>query len=307
MRIGTVFPQTELHSAGEIRDYSRAIEDLGYHRTVVYDHVVGAGLSTRPNFAGPFSVEHCFHEVFALMAFVAAHTTELRLSTGVLVLPQRQTVLVARQAAEVDLLSDGRLDLGVGVGWNEVEFTALGASFHDRGRRFTEQVEVLRRLWTEKTVDLDLDHHRVPDAGLNPMPVQRPIPLLIGVGKASLLRRVARLGDGWVPFETTVSEAAASMTVLAAELAEVGKSVDDFPIQARIILREHDRADWRARIEEWRALGVSDLSLVTSGLGLTGWGDHVKILGDLAAELELTNEGGSGDRISDSAATAAGN
>jgi probable F420-dependent oxidoreductase len=200
MRIGAVFPQMEIgDDPGAIRSWAQAVEELGYQHVLAFEHVLGAGTDTRPGWQHAYTSETLFHEVFVLFGYLAAVTSRVELVTGVLVLPQRQTALVAKQAAEVDVLSGGRLRLGVGVGWNEVEYQALGASFGDRGARSEEQVEVLRRLWAEPTITYSGRWHQVDNAGINPLPVRRRIPVWFGGHAEAALRRVGRVGDGWLP------------------------------------------------------------------------------------------------------------
>src|SRR5215475_11432902 len=202
MRLGVVFPQTEIGTDPVvIRDYAQAAESAGYHHLLVFDHVLGAKverfdkLGRKP----PYTDEYPFHEVFVLFGYLAACTRRLELVTGIVILPQRQTALVAKQAAAVDVLSGGRLRLGVGVGWNAVEFEALGQDFTKRGRRVEEQVEVLRALWTRELVTFHGREHYISDAGLNPLPVQRPIPIWMGGESEVVQRRMSRLADGWMP------------------------------------------------------------------------------------------------------------
>src|SRR5467141_3322762 len=202
MRLGVVFPQTEIGSdPAVIRDYAQAAESAGYDHLLVFDHVLGGKLERfdklgrRP----PYTDESPFHEVFVLFGYLAAASQRLELVTGIIILPQRQTALVAKQAAAVDVLSGGRLRLGVGVGWNPVEFEALGEDFHTRGRRVEEQVEVMRALWTKELITVGGQHHRITDAGLNPLPVQRPIPVWMGGESEVVQRRMARVADGWMP------------------------------------------------------------------------------------------------------------
>src|SRR5690606_29371300 len=174
MKIGVVFPQTEIGAdAGGVRAFSEAVEDLGYTHLLAYDHVLGANTASRPGWTGSYSHESLFHEVFVLFSFAAGFTERLEFVTGVLILPQRQTALVAKQAASLDRLSNGRLRLGVGVGWNEVEYIALNENFRNRGARSEEQIAVLRRLWTNEVVDFEGRWHRIPDAGINPLPVKQ--------------------------------------------------------------------------------------------------------------------------------------
>jgi probable F420-dependent oxidoreductase len=180
MRLGVTFPQTEIgDDPDDIVDFVRAAEAGGFTFLMPYDHVLGAGLAHRPDWRGPYNAETPFHEVFVLFGFLAA-ITRLELVSGVLVLPQRQTALVAKQAAEVDVLTRGRFRLGVGIGWNEVEYQALGEGFRDRARRYEEQIEVLRLLWTNDVVTFKGRYHEIDEAGILPRPVQQPIPIWMG-------------------------------------------------------------------------------------------------------------------------------
>ena len=181
MRVGVTFPQTELGGdPGAVRAYAERVEELGYRHILIYDHVVGADPQVHTGWNGPYDVYTTFHEPFVMYGYLAAVTRSLELVTGVIILPQRQTALVAKQAAEVDLLSGGRFRLGIGVGWNAVEYEALGEDFGSRGKKSAEQIELLRRLWTEQSVTFDGDFHQVTGAGIAPLPVQRPIPVWIG-------------------------------------------------------------------------------------------------------------------------------
>src|SRR5690242_17181789 len=199
MQIGVVFPQTELGGdPGAVRAYAQGVEQMGYRHLLVYDHVLGADPNVHAPWRGPYDIDTTFHEPFVLFGFLAG-ITSLELVTGVIILPQRQTALVAKQAAEVDLLTGGRFRLGIGVGWNRVEYDALGQDFTTRGRRSGEQVDLMRRLWTEQTVDAKVDGERVIGAGLAPLPVQRPIPVWFGGQSPAAYRRAGRLGDGWFP------------------------------------------------------------------------------------------------------------
>ena len=196
MRIGVVFPQTEIGAdAGAVRAYAEHVEGLGFTHLLAYDHVVGADPEVHTGWDGPYDVHTTFHEPLVMFGYLAAVTTTLELVTKVVILPQRQTVLVAKQAAEVDLLSQGRLRLGVGVGWNTVEYEALREDFTNRGKRVDEQIELMRRLWTEQTLTFDGTHHRVTGAGLAPLPVQRPIPVWIGAMSRPALERAGRLAS----------------------------------------------------------------------------------------------------------------
>ena len=210
MHYGVVFPQIEI-GADPVgcRDFAQAAEGLGFDGLMTYDHVLGADTSVRPDWSGWYQMEDLFHEPFVLFGHLAAVTERIRFVTGILILPQRQTALVAKQAAEVDVLSGGRMTLGIGVGWNDVEFEALGENFRDRGRRCEEQIALMRRLWTEESVDFEGKWHRVSAAGINPLPVQRPIPVWIGGAADPVLRRAARIGEGWLPMGKPEDNAAA--------------------------------------------------------------------------------------------------
>ena len=207
MKIGVVFPQTEIGAdPAAVRDYAQAAEELGYAHLMVYDHVLGADTSRHADWQGSYTSESMFHEPFVLFGYLAGITAKLELVTAVLILGQRQTALVAKQAAEVDLLTGGRLRLGVGVGWNHVEYEALNQGFGDRGRRYAEQITLLREFWTKDVVGFEGKYHKIDHAGINPQPVQRPIPIWMGAGARAnpvpndrVLRRVARLADGWFP------------------------------------------------------------------------------------------------------------
>jgi probable F420-dependent oxidoreductase len=270
VRIGVVFPQTEIGpDPAVLKDYAQAAEALGYDHLLVYDHVLGAGLANRPGWRGAYSEKDQFHEPFVFFGYLAGLTSKIELVTGVLVLPQRQTALVAKQAAEVDVLTGGRLRLGVGVGWNDVEYVALGENFHDRGERIEEQIAVLRALWAEPVVDFKGRWHTIPEAGLNPIPIQRPIPIWIGGTADVVLRRTARLGDGWFPMMPPNEAARLTIEKLRAYVKEAGRDPSAVGIDARFSLKGGTPESWRAAVEAWRELGATHLSINTMGMGLS--------------------------------------
>ena len=202
MQIGIVVPQIEMPDPAAVVELAAVAEEAGFAHVLLYDHVLGADRAARPNFAGPYDIRDPFHEPFVMLGHLAA-SCRLELWTGVLILPQRQTALVAKQAAQVDLLCGGRLRLGVGTGWNAVEYEALGERFSNRGARYEEQVTVLRKLWTEESVTFEGHWHRLRGVGILPMPVQRPIPLWMGgLTGPKVLERIGRLADGWVAMTT---------------------------------------------------------------------------------------------------------
>jgi probable F420-dependent oxidoreductase len=288
-QIGVVFPQTELGSdPGAARAFVQAVEGLGYGHLQIYDHVLGADRALRPGWTG-FDSEDPFHEVFVLFGFLAAITTSLELFTGVLVLPQRQTALVAKQAAEVDVLTGGRLRLGVGLGYNEVEYEALGMDFHNRGARFEEQIDLLRELFTRPSVSYQGRWHRLTAAAINPLPVQRPIPIWIGGSAPRALRRAARLGDGFLPESAAAAYGGKDPMQAVAEVRalveEYGRDASRFGVNGRIDVGVGDADDWRAEMEAWRALHVSHVTLTSMFAGFTGPDAHIERLQDALEAL----------------------
>jgi probable F420-dependent oxidoreductase len=275
--VGVVFPQTEIGAdPGGVREFAQATHELGYTHLLAYDHVLGADISARADWPGPYTSEHQFHEIFVLFGYLAGVVPGLELVTGVLVLPQRQTALVAKQAAEIDILTGGRFRLGVGLGWNFVEFEALSEDFHDRGRRVEEQIELLRRLWTEPVVDFDGHDHRIPRAGLNPLPVQRPIPIWIGGSAEAAIRRAARLADGFFPQRPLDGGWPATMERFRGWVEEAGRDPNRIGIEWRIDVSAGTPDDWRAQAEERKAFGATHLSIQTMRGGLDGPDAHIE-------------------------------
>ena len=290
MRLGVVFPQTEIGAdpAG-VRAYAEAVAELGFDHLLTYDHVLGADPAGHPGFSGPYTVESLFHEPFVLFGYLAAIAPSLELVTGIVILPQRQTALVAKQAAEVDILTGGRFRLGIGQGWNRVEYEALGMDFSDRARRMEEQIELLRRLWQEPVLDFDGRDHKVTAAGLNPLPVQRPIPIWIGGSSEAALRRIARLGDGYFPMNGRALEGDWPLTLdrMREWRRAAGRDPDDLGIEARINASSGTPDDWHEQAEEWRALGATHLAVETMRGGLSGAKAHIERLA--AAKDALAN------------------
>ena len=282
MKIGVVFPQTEIgQDPAVIRDYAQAVESMGYTHILAFDSVIGANPDRPGGWDSPYTYRHAFHEPFVLFGFCAAVTRRIELATGVLVLPQRQTALVAKQAAEVDILSGGRLRLGIGVGWNPVEFEALGENIHDRGRRIEEQLEVMRLLWTRELVTYEGQWHRVPDAGIKPLPVQPPIPVWMGGESEPVLRRAARLADGWITLQTFRPGPAAQQTVdrLYALVREAGRDPAAFGIEGRVALAQVTPEARAKEMAAWRAMrGITHLCINTMGLGLPSPEEHLRTL-----------------------------
>lgn len=285
MQLGAVLSQNEVGTdLGALRAYARAVQGLGYDFLVVADHVVGADKADHPELDRTFPLENTMHEPFALCAYLAGVAPGLGLLPSVVILPQRQTVLVAKQAASVDFLSGGRLRLGVGIGWHEVEFAALGVPFRDRARRFEEQIALLRRLWTERAVTFDGRYHTVPAAGLTPPPMQRPIPIWIGASSEAAIRRATRIADGFLPLRPLDGGWAATMARVHAWLAEAGRDPATFGIEGRLDAATGTPDDWQETIALWRGFGATHLSVSTGGLG--GPDAQLRRLGEVKALLD---------------------
>jgi len=268
MKIGVVFPQTEIGAhSGAVGQYTTTVEALGFDYLLAFEHVLGANPDRPGRSRGAYDYESLFHEPFVLFGYLAALTTRLEFATGILILPQRQTALVAKQAAEVDVLSGGRLRLGIGVGWNAVEYEALGQDFHTRGARQAEQVTLLRALWTQRLVEFEGRFDRVPDAGILPLPVQRRIPIWFGGGADATLRRMARLGDGWMPNYMSLDELAARLATLRELLAAAGRDPATFGVDVRIDMRRTGEAEWPATLARLAELGATHVCLNTMGNG----------------------------------------
>ncbi len=279
MRIGVVFPQTEIGSdPAAVRDYAQAVEEMGYRHILIYDHVVGASTAKRPNWSGPYTSDTMFHEPFVLYGYFAALTRQVELVTGVIILPQRQTVLVAKQAAEVDVLSGGRMRLGIGVGWNEVEYQALNENFHNRGARSEEQVAVMRALWTEPVVTFNGRWHHIEEAGINPLPVQRPIPVWLGGTAEAAIERAARIGDGWFPQLPPNDTARGMVERLRGYAKRAGRAPEEVGIEARLTIKGIPEAEWPTYADKWRSLGATHLCVNTMGAGFTSPQQHIDAL-----------------------------
>ena len=286
MKIGVVFPQTEIGSdPSAVRDYVQAVEAMGYSHMMAYDHVLGADTSHHANWEGSYTAESMFHEPFVLFGYLAGVTTTLELVTAVLILSQRQTALVAKQAAEVDLLTGGRLRLGVGVGWNHVEYEALNQDFSNRGSRYTEQIELLREFWTKDTVGFDGRYHKVDHAGINPQPIQKPIPIWMGAGARAnpvptdrVLRRVARLADGWFPQMQPGDDARATVERLKIFAREAGRDGESIGMESRINLADGNPELWQSQARAWEEMGATHVSVNTMRAGLSSPQDHINAI-----------------------------
>jgi probable F420-dependent oxidoreductase len=279
MRFGVVFPQTEIGTdPAVIRDFAQTAEALGYHHILAYDHVIGANPASRQGWRPPYTHKDSFHEPFVLFSYMAGVTKTLEFTTGVIILPQRQTVLVAKQAAALDVLSGGRLRLGIGIGWNPVEYEALGENFKNRGRRSEEQVEVLRKLWTQELVSYEGQWHRITDAGLNPLPIQRPIPIWFGGSDDRALRRLARLGDGWFPLMGPDDTCRAAIEKIGSYAREAGRNPKSIGIESRVTIGQKSPEEWKKEIEAWKNLGATHLAVNTMKAGLPTPTAHIEAI-----------------------------
>jgi probable F420-dependent oxidoreductase len=276
MQLGVIFPQTEIGADPKaVRDFVQAAEEMGYEHLIVFDHVLGADTRYHANWQGPYTKEDMFHEPFVLYGYLAAITQRLELVTAVIILGQRQTALVAKQAAEVDVLSGGRLRLGVGIGWNAVEYEALNENFHDRGKRSEEQVAVLRALWTQESVDFHGRWHHITHASINPLPVQRPIPLWLGGRAEAVVERVGRLADGWFPQFPPNAEGRATLERMRGHARAAGRDPASIGIEGRISLVDSTPDTWPRLAEDWSALGATHLSVNTMRAGLKTPAAHI--------------------------------
>ena len=283
MEIGVSVPIVEIgDDFGALRDYIQAAEDLGYSHVRILDHVLGAVPEKHPEVPQfPYTHESYIHEPFTLMAYLAAVTSRIGLTTGILILPQRQTALVAKQAAEVDLLSGGRLRLGIGVGWNPVEYEALGVDFASRGRRCEEQIEVLRRLWTEEVIDYHGQYHDITHAGINPLPVQRPIPIWIGAGRSAAptppnaaVRRIGRLADGYFPMFAPDAGGQAILNRIRRQAELSGRDPAAVGFEGRVtITANNNPEDWLTELRSWEAMGATHIAAGRRGAATAD--DHI--------------------------------
>ena len=294
MKIGAIFPHNEITADPDaVRDYAQAAEDLGFNHILAYDHVLGANSATysQERLPGPYREDHMFHEPLVLFGYIAAFTKRIELATGVVILPQRQAALVAKQAAQVDILSRGRLRLGVGTGWNWVEYEALGMNFHDRGVRQAEQIRLMRELWTKPLVNFEGRFHKVTDAGLNPLPVQRPIPIWLGGMADAVIKRVGEMADGWYPrfhqLDPLMKSHRQKRPEEPAELVErmkeharrAGRDPSKIGIEGFVAHAGRSPDEWMRDVEGYRAAGCTHVSFNTMYSGLKSPAEHIAEIG----------------------------
>jgi probable F420-dependent oxidoreductase len=291
-RIGAVFPQIDIGTdPADIRRFAQQVEALGFSHLLVYDHVVGADITHRPEWKSPYIASTTFQEPMVLLAYLAAVTKTMGLATGVIILPQRQTVLFAKQAANIDIFSNGRLRLGIGLGWNKVEYDALGMSFERRGRQIEEQIPLLRRLWTQASFSDHGQTHNIVEAGICPLPLQRPIPLWIGGFSEHAMKRAARIGDGWLPFLPT-SKAAAKVNEFREAVVAAGRDPNAVPLENIVFFapyggRQKTLDKVIEDVETWRRAGIAAVSIETMNMGVKGVDAHLSLFEQVAKRLAL--------------------
>ena len=288
MRFGAIFPQIELgHDAGAAKAFAQGAEALGFDHILIFDHVVGGNPKTH-KLKGPYSSNDPFLEPFALYSYMAALTTKIEFTTGIVILPQRQTVLVAKQAATLDLLSGGRFRFGVGIGWNDIEYQALGEDFATRGARCEEQIGLLRELWTKPLVTFKGRFDQIVDASLNPLPVQRPIPIWLGGHSDAVVRRAARLGDGWLPLYAPNEQGQAAVETFKRYVREAGRDPAKVGIESWLNIGAYDdgfgkhydnEQSWHDWAVGWKRLGATHLSINSMKAGLKTVDAHLTRLG----------------------------
>lgn len=275
MQLGAVLPHNEIgNDPGAIKAYLQGVEDLGMTHLLIYDHVMGADPNRPGGFKGPYDKDIAFHEPFTFFAFAAAVTTSIELVTTVLILPQRQTVLVAKQAAEVALLSNNRLRLGVGTGWNKIEYQALNENFTNRGKRQSEQVELMRKLWSEDAFSFEGSYHTIDQASINPRPTAL-VPIWFGGSAPALLQRCAQLGDGWMPLGGANDKSRALLEEIRGHRVAAGRTMDGFGVQAQAQFAGGSPERWRDHADKWREIGATHMAVATHNAGPTNVEGHL--------------------------------
>jgi len=281
MRIGVAFPTTEIGTDPvAIRDFAQAVEDLGYDHLTIIDHVLQAGRPEAGDWRSYYTIDNMFHEPFVTLGYLAAVTKRIGFATAILILPQRPAVLVAKQAAELDVLCNGRLRLGVGIGWNELEFHALGQDFKNRGPRMVEQIALMRALWTDELVTFNGEWHKIDAAGINPLPVQRPIPVWVGAFAKPAIRRAAQVGDGWFvnPRMAPGDEADDLIDTFREAATKAGRDPAAIGMDATIHLGDRGSQEWAAVTEAWKKNGATHGTVRTMYSGFKTVDEHLEAL-----------------------------
>lgn len=263
MKLGVTFPQNIIGGDPVIvRDFAQTAEGLGYSHLVAYDHVLGINPEAYPDWRGPYTSKDLFHDPFTLFSYIAGITERIELSPQIVILPQRQAILVAKQSASLDVLSGGRLRLGIGVGWNKVEYIALGENFHNRGKRSEEQIAVMRALWAKPHVVFEGKYHTIPNAGINPLP-ERPPAVWIGGGADATYDRIGRIGDGWLNIYVAPDQVQPALDKIRSSAEKAGRNPAEIGLDSWVGMGRGSAKDWRAEIETWRKLGATHITMST--------------------------------------------
>jgi probable F420-dependent oxidoreductase len=282
MNFGVVFPQTEIGTdIYLIKEYIQEAEYLKYNHILAYDHILGANLDTRPEWTGPYNNKHMFFEPFILFSYMASITKNIEFATGIIILPQRQTALVAKQAATLDVLSEGRLRLGIGTGWNNIEYEALNENFSNRGVRSVEQIKLMKELWQNESLTFSGKWHKINNAGINPLPINKSIPIWFGGYHENVFKRVGELGDGWIGFFKTIKEGLQIINAIKSS-AEINKrNSKDIGIEVPLSIQNNFNAsDISKKITQLNKIGVTHISINTMNMGLKSNADHIKVIKD---------------------------
>ena len=285
MDFGISFPQTQIgNDPAIIRNFVETAEELGFERLTLVDHILGAKEAKDAPWAVHYTIEYGFHEPLTLFAWIAGFTKSIQLVTANVVLPQRQTELVAKQAAQIDILTGGRMVLGIGVGWSKSEFEALNMNFANRGARIEEQVDLLRRLWTDELVEFEGKWHKISEMGMNPRPIQQPIPIWFGAMEEVAVRRAARIGDGWLmsPRGKPDDQMKKLVEAFYGEADSAGRNVNDLGIDATVFAEDRGPNEWLSEAQAWRDLGATSITFRTSESGFTHIDQHINAMRRLA-------------------------
>ena len=286
LQIGVVFPQIEFPSdPTAVRDYTQTAEELGYSHILAYDHILGANPDRPGGWKGPYTYQDPFLEPFVLFSFMAGMTKRIAFASGIIILPQRETAVVAKQAATLDVLSNGRFRLGVGIGWNKVEYVALNQDFHTRGKRIEEQIEVMQQLWHEELITYNGRWHHIPDAGLNPLPLNKHVPLWFGGHADAVLQRAAKWGDGWFPNYRQPNQAKPEIEKLMGYAESNGRSPQEIGIEARITYGDGNPDQWHDLVAGWQAVGATHITLNTMSCGFDTPAKHIAAIRHFASEI----------------------
>jgi probable F420-dependent oxidoreductase len=282
MKLGIALPLIDIQGdPATVRDFAQAAEAIGYHHLGAPDHVLGVNVASRPDWGARNTSKDFFHDPFVMFGFLSACTQKIGFSTQVLILPQRQTALVAKQVASLDVLSGGRFRFGVGVGWNPVEFVGLNENFGNRGKRSEEQVRVMKALWAEPHVNFKGEWHTIDDAGINPLPARRAVPIWFGGHADATLRRTAKWGDGWIMLaHPKGDQAEAEFAKLRGYVKQAGRDPSAVGIEVWVSTAEGGPADWRKEFQYWQGAGATHVTVNST----YGRGPHRRIAGKTMAD-----------------------